>query len=53
LQYIESFFAHRSPTINFQLSTTFANWCDKNSMGSSKRKQIFNIINQHVIPKGE
>jgi len=51
LQYMESFFTHRSPTINYQLSTTFANWCDKNSMGSSKRKEIFNIINQHVIPK--
>ncbi|CAF3438305.1 unnamed protein product [Rotaria sp. Silwood1] len=51
LQYMESFFAHRSPTINFQSSSTFANWCEKNSMGSSKRKQIFDIINQHVIPK--
>ncbi|CAF4448485.1 unnamed protein product [Rotaria sp. Silwood2] len=51
LQYMESFFAHRSPTINFQSSTTFANWCEKNLMGSSKRKQIFDIINQHVIPK--
>jgi Ulp1 family protease len=53
LQYMESFFAHRSPTNNFQLSTTFANWCEKNLMGSSKRKQIFSIINQHIIPKEE
>ncbi|CAF0899010.1 unnamed protein product [Rotaria sordida] len=51
LQYMESFFAHRSPTINFQSPPTFANWCEKNLMGSSKRKQIFDIINQHVIPK--
>jgi hypothetical protein len=50
---MESFFAHRSPTTNFQLSSTFANWCEKNSMGPSKRKEIFNIINQHVIPKEE
>ncbi len=51
LQYIESFFAHRSPAINFQSAAMFANWCENNSMGTSKRKQIFNIINQHVIPK--
>ncbi|UJR23682.1 hypothetical protein I4U23_026665 [Adineta vaga] len=53
LQYIESFFAHRSPTINLQSSATFANWCEQNSMGTSKRKQIFDIINEHFIPKGE
>ncbi|CAF1324339.1 unnamed protein product [Adineta ricciae] len=53
LQYIESFFAHRSPTINFQSSSTFANWCEQNSMGTSKRKQIFDVINQHVVPKGD
>ncbi|CAF3888439.1 unnamed protein product [Rotaria magnacalcarata] len=51
LQYMEKFFAHRSPTINYQLLSTFENWCDKNSMGSSKRKQIFDTINQYVIPK--
>jgi Ulp1 family protease len=50
LQYMESYFAHRSPTTNFQLSSTFANWCEKTSMGSSKRKQVFNVINEHVIP---
>ena len=51
LQYIENFFVHRTATVNFQSATTFANWCEKNSMGSSKRKQIFDIINQHVIGK--
>lgn len=51
LQYIESFFSHRSPTINFQSASTFADWCETNSMGSSKRKQIFQIINQHTIAK--
>jgi Ulp1 family protease len=53
LQYIESFFAHRSPTINFQSTATFENWCENNCMGSSKRKQIFHIISQHAITKGE
>ena len=53
LQYMESFFAHRSPTTNFQSSSTFANWCETISMGSSKRKQIFDIINEHVILKDE
>ena len=53
LQYMESFFHSRSPTINYQLPTTFADWCEKTSMGSSKRKQIFDIINEHVIPKEE
>lgn len=51
LQYMESFFTHRSPTINYNSPSTFSNWCEKDSMGSSKRKQIFDIINQHVIPK--
>lgn len=51
LQYMENFFHHHSPSINYQLPTTFASWCEKNSMGSSKRKQIFHIINEHVIPK--
>ena len=51
LQYIENFFTHRTATVNFQSATTFANWCDKTSMGSSKRKQIFDIINEHVIGK--
>lgn len=53
LQYMESFFAHRSPTIDYQSPTTYANWCEKTSMGSSKRKQIFDVINQHVISKEE
>lgn len=51
LQYMESFFHNRSPNINYQSPSTFADWCEKNSMGSSKRKQIFHIINEHVIPK--
>ncbi|CAF1292359.1 unnamed protein product [Adineta steineri] len=52
LQYIENFFAHhRSSTINFQSPLTFANWCEKTITGPSKRQQIFNIINQHVITK--
>jgi Ulp1 family protease len=46
LQYIESFFAHLS-------SSTFSNWCEKNLMGSTKRKEILNVINQHVISKEE
>ena len=53
LQYIESFFTHRSPTINFQSPATFADWCETNSMGSSKRKQIFEIIKQQTIVKVE
>jgi len=53
LQYMESFFAHRSPTIDYQSPTTYANWCENTSMGSSKRKQIFDVINQHVISKEE
>lgn len=51
LQYIESFFEHRSSNINFHSTATFANWCETTSMGSSKRKQIFDIINQHTILK--
>lgn len=53
LQYIESFFAHRSPAINFQSPDTFADWCDTLTTGSSKRKQIFDIINRHTIVKEE
>ena len=49
LQYIENFFANRSSTVDFQSPATFTNWCEKHSMGSSKRKQIFDIINQHVV----
>lgn len=53
LQYMESFFTHRSPTINFQSPSTFADWCETTSMGSSKRKQIFEIINRQTIVKVE
>jgi Ulp1 family protease len=53
LQYIESYFAHRSTKINFQLSSTFSDGCEKNLMGSAKRKEILNVINQHIIPKEE
>jgi sentrin-specific protease 6/sentrin-specific protease 7 len=53
LQYIESFFVHRSSKMNLQLSPTFSDWCEKNLKGSAKRKEILNVINQHVIPKGE
>jgi hypothetical protein len=53
LQYIERFFAHRSSTIDFRSSATFADWCETTTMGSSKRKQIFDVINQHKIVKGE
>ncbi|CAF3872492.1 unnamed protein product [Rotaria magnacalcarata] len=50
LQYIESFFAQRSSTTNSE-SLTFSNGCEKNLMGSSKRKEILNVINQHIITK--
>lgn len=50
LQYIESFFAQRSSDANFETST-FSNWCEKNLTGSSKRKEILNVINEHVIAK--
>ncbi|CAF0793616.1 unnamed protein product [Rotaria sordida] len=59
LQYIESFFFHCSSTNNYQSSSssssssTFSNWCEKNLMGSSKRKEILNVINQHIISKEE
>jgi hypothetical protein len=39
--------------MNLQLSPTFSDWCEKNLKGSAKRKEILNVINQHVIPKGE
>ena len=51
LQYVEDFFAHRSSTINFYLASTFNNWCNQAAMGSSKRKKILNVINQHKIAK--
>lgn len=51
LQYIEDFFAHRSSTNNFCAASTFAKWCDHSLMGSSKRRKIFNVINQHKITK--
>ncbi len=53
LQYIESFFTHLSSTVNLQSSSTFSNWCEKNLKGSSKRQEILNVINQHVISKEE
>jgi len=53
LQYIESFFTHLSSTVNLQSSSTFSNWCEKNLKGSSKRQEILNVINQHVILKEE
>ncbi len=53
LQYIESFFTHSSLKINFQLLSTFSDRCEKNLMGSAKRKEILNVINQHVISKEE
>ncbi|CAF1191597.1 unnamed protein product [Adineta steineri] len=43
LQYIESYFTH--------LTSTFTNWCEKNLKGSTKRKEILTVINQHVINK--
>lgn len=53
LQYIESFFAHRCSTINFCSSSAFVNWCEKTSMGSSKRQQILNVINKYGTVKDE
>jgi len=53
LQYIESFFAHCSSEIDFNYSSTFSDGCEKNLMGSAKRKEILNVINQHIIPKEE
>jgi sentrin-specific protease 6/sentrin-specific protease 7 len=51
LQYIESYFVHRSSKMNFPLSSTFSEWCEKNLKGSTKRKEILNVINEHVIAK--
>jgi sentrin-specific protease 6/sentrin-specific protease 7 len=51
LQYIESYFVHRSSKMNFPLSSTFSEWCEKNLKGSTKRKEILNVINEHVISK--
>ena len=53
LQYIESFFAHHRSTTNIQSSSMFANWCEKNFIGSSKRKEILNVISQHIIVKDD
>ena len=51
LQYIESYFAHRASKMSFPLASTFADWCEKNLKGSTKRQEILNVINEHVIPK--
>ena len=51
LQYIESYFAHHSSKMSFPLSTTFSDWCEKNLKGSTKRKEILNVINEHIISK--
>ena len=53
LQYIESFFAHRSLKIDLRSTATFADWCESTTMGSWKRKQIFDIIDQRTIVKEE
>lgn len=51
LQYIESYFAHRASKMSFPLASTFSDWCEKNLKGSTKRQEILNVINEHVIPK--
>ena len=51
LQYIESYFAHRASKMSFPLASTFSDWCEKNLKGSTKRQEILNVINDHVIPK--
>ncbi|UJR25208.1 hypothetical protein I4U23_006560 [Adineta vaga] len=49
LQYIESFFTHLTYSTMNNQSTTFSNWCEKNLKGSTKRKEILNVINEHII----
>lgn len=51
LQYIESYFAHRASKMSFPLASTFSDWCEKNLKGATKRQEILNVINDHVIPK--
>jgi Ulp1 family protease len=51
LQYIESYFIHRASKMNLPLCSTFSEWCEKNLKGSTKRKEILNVINEHVIVK--
>ncbi|CAF3354404.1 unnamed protein product [Rotaria sp. Silwood1] len=51
LQYIESFFFHRSSATNFPSSSTFSNWCEKNLMESNAyrhRRQLIDGNNPNV-----
>lgn len=53
LQYVESFFVHRSLANNYHSSSSFTSWCEQNLKGSSKRKEILYVIKHHTIPKDE
>lgn len=49
LQYIEKFFAQSSLKIDFRSPETFSNWCETKTMGSSKRKEIFEAIREQTL----